>query len=168
VRERSEGGVDGCLDDDINFDIIKRMRYLLDTNVLVAAFRSSIGASSALLQRALHGELPLVVHPKLVYEYRDVLCRTETLAASGATVHEVEVFLAQLVTKATEIDVRYLWRPNLRDEGDNFVLEIAIAAWPCTIVTHNISDFQRAELRFPHVVLVTPGELMKSLQSMAH
>ena len=160
--------MDNRLDGDISSDIIRRMRYLFDTNVLVAAFRSSVGASSALLQRALHGELPLVVHPKLVYEYQDVLCRTETLAASGATVQEVEVFLAQLVTKATEIDVRYLWRPNLRDEGDNFVLEIAVAAWPCTIVTHNISDFQRAELRFPHIVLVTPGQLMKSLQSMAH
>jgi putative PIN family toxin of toxin-antitoxin system len=144
------------------------MRYILDTNVLVAAFRSSIGASSALLQRTLHGELPVVVHPKLVYEYRDVLCRPEILEASGRTIHEVEVVLAQLVTKATEIDVRYLWRPNLRDEGDNFVLEIAVAAWPCTIVTHNISDFQRAELRFPHIVLVTPGHLMTSLRSTDH
>jgi predicted nucleic acid-binding protein len=144
------------------------MRYLFDTNVLVAAFRSSSGASFALLQRVLHGELPLVVHPKLIYEYRDVLCRPEMLAATGITVQEVEVVLAQLVAKATEIDVRYLWRPNLHDEGDNFVLEIAVAAWPCTIVTHNITDFQRAELRFPQIVLITPGKLMKSLQSMDH
>jgi predicted nucleic acid-binding protein len=144
------------------------MRYLFDTNVLVAAFRSSLGTSFALLQRVLHGELPLVVHPKLIYEYRDVLCRPEMLGASGITVQEAEVVLAQLVAKATEIDVRYLWRPNLHDEGDNFILEIAVAAWPCTIVTHNITDFQRAELRFPHIVLITPGQLMKSLQSMDH
>lgn len=144
------------------------MRYLFDTNVLVAAFRSSIGASSALLQRVLQGQLPLVVHSKLVYEYRDVLCRPEILAASGASVAEVEIVLAQLLSKASEIDVRYLWRPNLHDEGDNFVVEIAVAAWPCTIVTHNTSDFKRAELRFPHIALVTPGQLMKTLQSMAH
>lgn len=144
------------------------MRYLFDTNVVASAFRSSSGASSALLQRVLHGELALVVHPKLIYEYRDVLCRPEMLAASGATIQEVEIVLAQLVAKATEVDVRYLWRPNLRDEGDNFVLEIAVAAWPCTVVTHNITDFQRAELRFPHIVLITPGQLMKSLQSKEH
>lgn len=144
------------------------MRYLFDTNVLVAAFRSSVGASSALIRRALLGDLPLVVHPKLVYEYRDVLCRPETLSAAEVSIQQVEVFLAKLVERATEIDVRYLWRPNLHDEGDNFVLEIAIAAWPCTIVTHNISDFQRAELRFPHIVLVTPGQLMQSLQSTDH
>ncbi len=52
-------------------------------------------------------------------------------------------------------DVRSLWRPNLRDEGDNFVLEIAVAAWPRhVIVTHNISDFAHAELRFRQVVNV--------------
>ena len=47
---------------------------------------------------------------------------------------------------------RYLWRPNLKDEGDNFIMEIAVAAWPCTIVTHNLKDFVRAELRFPQFV----------------
>jgi len=144
------------------------MKYLLDTNVLVAAFRSSIGASSALLQRALRGDLPLVVHSKLVYEYRDVLCRAEMLATSGVSVEEVDLVLAHLVAKATEVDVRYLWRPNVRDEGDNYVLEIAVAAWPCTLVTHNLNDFKQAELRFPHIALVTPGQLMKFLQTMPH
>jgi hypothetical protein len=43
--------------------------------------------------------------------------------------------LAHLVTSAFEVEVRYLWRPNLKDEGDNFIMEIAVAAWPCTIVT---------------------------------
>jgi predicted nucleic acid-binding protein len=51
------------------------MRYLFDTNVLVAAFRSRTGASHALLRRALVGDLRLVVHHKLVHEYRDVLSR---------------------------------------------------------------------------------------------
>lgn len=139
------------------------MRYLLDTNVLVAAFRSRTGASNALVRRALLGQLPVVVHSKLVYEYRDVLSRPDTLAGSGLSFGEVEVVLAQFAAKATEVDVRFLWRPNLTDEGDNFVLEIAVAAWPCTIVTHNVADFARAELRFPQVALCTPGRLMQSL-----
>ncbi len=138
------------------------MRYLLDTNVLVAAFRSRNGASNAIVRRALLGELPLVVHHKLVYEYRDVLSRPEILAETGISCREVEIVLAQLIADATEIDVRYLWRPNLTDEDDNFILEIAVAAWPCTIVTHNIADFARSELRFPQVTLCTPGQLMQS------
>lgn len=139
------------------------MRYLLDTNVLVSAFRSRLGASHALLRRALLGGLPLVVHHKLVYEYRDVLSRPRTLAGSSLTFAEAEIVLAHLVAGAASVDVRYLWRPNLLDEGDNFVLEIAVAAWPCTIVTHNVADFARSELRFPQVAVVTPGQLMKSL-----
>jgi predicted nucleic acid-binding protein len=139
------------------------MRYLLDTNVLVAAFRSRTGASNAIVRRAVLGDLPLVVHQKLIYEYRDVLSRPATLAGTDISFQEIEVVLAQLVTEAAEIDVRYLWRPNLPDEGDNFVLEIAVAAWPCTIVTHNLTDFARAELRFPQVALCTPGQLMQSL-----
>lgn len=139
------------------------MRYLLDTNVLVAAFRSRDGASHALLRRALAGDLPLVVHHKLIYEYRDVLSRSGILGESEITFAEIEIVLAQLLVRAAIVDVRYLWRPNLRDEGDNFVVEIAIAAWPCTIVTHNVADFARAELRFPQVAVCTPGHLMRAL-----
>jgi predicted nucleic acid-binding protein len=139
------------------------MRYLLDTNVLVAAFRSRTGASHAIFRRVLLSDFPLVVHPKLVYEYQDVLSRPDTLAGTGITFAEAELVLAQWVARATNVEVRYLWRPNLRDEGDNFVLEIAVAAWPCTIVTHNVADFRRAELRFPQVAVMTPGQLMKSL-----
>ena len=139
------------------------MRYLLDTNVLVAAFRSRNEASNAVIRRALLGDLPMVTHHKLVYEYRDVLSRPEILAGTGISFGEAEIVLAQLVGRANEVDVRYLWRPNLSDEGDNFVLEIAVAASPCTIVTHNIADFLRAELRFPQVVLCTPGQLMQQL-----
>lgn len=139
------------------------MRYLFDTNVLVAAFRSRRGASHVLVQRAIMGELPLVVHHKLVYEYRDVLSRPVFLTETGLAWEEVELVLAHLVEAAQEIEVRYLWRPNLRDEGDNFLVEIAVAAWPCTLVTHNVGDFARSELRFPHIPVCTPGQLLRSL-----
>ena len=133
------------------------MRYLLDTNVLVAALRSSQGASHALVRRALQGELPLVVHQKLVYEYRDVLSRPTTLADTGLAWADAELVLAHLVARAQEVHVRYLWRPNLPDEGDNFVLEIAVAAW------HNLADFARGQLRFPQIPITTPGQLLRSL-----
>lgn len=139
------------------------MRYLLDTNVLVAAFRSRSGASHAIVRRALTGDLPLVVHHKLVYEYRAVLSRSEVVAQTGLSWEEIELVLAHLVASAHEVEVRYLWRPNLEDEADNFIMEIAVAAWPCTIVTHNVRDFTHGELRFPHVPLCTPGQLLRAL-----
>ena len=139
------------------------MRYLLDTNVLVAALRSKNGASHAILRRALQGDLPVVVHHKLVYEYRDVLSRQDIQANTGLTWAEIELVLAHLVAQASEVSVRYLWRPNLKDEGDNFIVEIAVAAWPCTIVTHNLRDFARTELRFPQIAVRTPAQLLHSL-----
>ena len=139
------------------------MRYLLDTSVLVAAFRSRSGASNAIVRRALRGDLPLVVHQKLVYEYSDVLSRPDILAETGLAWADVELVLAHLVASAHDVEVRYLWRPNLKDEADNFILEIAVAAWPCTIVTHNLKDFVHAELRFPQIALCTPGQLLQSL-----
>ena len=56
--------------------------------------------------------------------------------------------------------VRYLWRPNLPDEADNHVVELAVAGGAQAIVTHNWRDFERAELGFPGLHVVTPGALI--------
>jgi hypothetical protein len=61
------------------------------------------------------------------------------------------------------ISVHYLWRPNLPDEGDNHVFELAIAGGARAIVTQNIRDFKRAELRFPEVEVLTPSEFLRKV-----
>ncbi len=138
------------------------MRHLLDTNIIVAAFRSRLGASHALLRRALTGELQLVMHHKLVSEYRDVLSRADVVGPDLLTYPEMEKVLARLLVDADEVRVRYLWRPNLRDEDDNFIYEIAVAAAPCTIVTHNIRDFVGGELKLADVYVRTPADVLRS------
>ena len=139
------------------------MRYLIDTNVLVSALRSRRGASHAVLRRVILGELTIVMHPKLLWEYRDVLGRQEIAATLTLSPQEVESLLAYLVHIASEVNVRYLWRPNLRDEGDSFVIEIALAVAPCAVVTHNTRDLSAGEPRFPDVALMTPQTLLQSL-----
>ena len=57
--------------------------------------------------------------------------------------------------------VYYLWRPNLRDEGDNHVLELAVASGAEAIVTHNVRDFRGSDLRFPAVHILRPNEFLK-------
>ena len=47
------------------------------------------------------------------------------------------------------------------DEADNHVLELAIAAGAKVIVTHNLADFVRSELRFPELRILTPAQLLK-------
>jgi putative PIN family toxin of toxin-antitoxin system len=139
------------------------MRYLLDTCVLVSALRSSAGASHKILKAALEGTLPILMHYKMLAEYRSVLFRPEQRAMFSQTEQEIERLLAYLVAIATESNVRYLWRPNLSDPGDDFVLEIAISGQPATIVTHNTKDFRQGELYFPHVLICTPQTVIKEV-----
>ena len=58
---------------------------------------------------------------------------------------------------AQKSEVYYLWRPNLPDEGDNFILESAIAA-SAIIITKNIKDFRTGQLRFPDLIIMTPQQ----------
>lgn len=57
--------------------------------------------------------------------------------------------------------IYYLWRPNLLDEADNHVLELAVAARAAAIMTHNRADLVRSELRFPELRILAPAELLK-------
>ena len=101
------------------------------------------------------------MHFKLLAQYWDVLTRPEYRAHLIYTPAQIERVIAALVGVAEEVNVRFLWRPNLLDEGDNFVVEIAVAAQPCTIVTHNVRDFHAGELRFPAVFIKRPQEIIQ-------
>ena len=133
---------------------------MLDTCVVVSALRSRHGASNRVLRLALLGELPLVCHYKLLSEYREVLFRMVRREELVYSQDRLERVLAALVTAAQEVEVRYLWRPNLPDEGDNFVYEAAFAASPATIVTHNIRDFRKPEIAWPGVLVKTPQQVL--------
>jgi predicted nucleic acid-binding protein len=62
------------------------------------------------------------------------------------------------------VQIYYTWRPNLPDESDNHIMELAVAAGASAIVTNNIRDFQRPELRFPGIRVITPMQLMKEIR----
>ena len=113
-----------------------------------------------MLRLALRRELPTVCHYKLLSEYRDVLFRMVKRGELAFSRDQVELFLGALVTVAQEIEVRYLWRPNLQDKADNFVYEAAFAASPATIVTHNVRDFRKPEIDWPGVLVKTPQQIL--------
>ena len=132
---------------------------MLDTCVVVSALRSRNGATNRLLRLALLGDLPAVCHYKLLAEYRDVLFRMVRRRKLVFSLAQVERFLAAFVTAAQEVEMRYLWTPNLPDEADNFVYEAAFAASSATIVTHNLRDSRPLQLAWP-------GVLVKTLQQV--
>ena len=143
------------------------MRHVIDTCVVVSALRSKRGARNRVLQLVLEGQLLAVCHYKLLAEYHDVLMRMVRSGSLTFSARQVERFLGALVGVCEEVEVRYLWRPNLRDEGDNFVYEAAFAASPATIITHNLRDFRKPELDWPGVFVKTPQEVLKEMSGNA-
>jgi hypothetical protein len=44
-------------------------------------------------------------------------------------------------------------------------MELAVAAGVDWIVTNNVTDFRRADLRFPQIGIIRPGEFMREMKS---
>ena len=130
---------------------------VLDTNVLVAALKSSRGASFRLLSMVEYDRFTLHVSTPLVTEYEAVLKRGITALSA----EEIDDVIDYLCSKAVLDKIFYLWRPVLKDPDDDFVLELAVKA-NATIVTWNVADFKRA-VRFG-VVVMTPREFLATLE----
>ncbi|MFM9912573.1 MAG: putative toxin-antitoxin system toxin component, PIN family [Methylophilaceae bacterium] len=58
-------------------------------------------------------------------------------------------------------EVFYAWRPNLPDEADNHLVELAVAGGASAIVTRNIKDLTKGELRFPQVKILLPEQCLE-------
>lgn len=137
------------------------MRVVLDTNVLVAALRSRRGASFQVLSRIGSGEFEIAVSVPLIFEYEDALMRH--LPATALEESDVHDLIDYICNVAIQQDVFFLWRPQLRDPGDDLVLELAVAASCTAIITHNLRDFAGAG-RFG-VRVVNPGMFLNELRS---
>lgn len=120
------------------------MRLVLDTNVVVSAFRSRRGASNALLRLAVDGSIRPLCSTALFLEYEAVLSREETRAATGHSLDDVASVMRALAAVAEGIDIPFRVRPMLRDADDEMVLEVALNGQADAIVTHNVADFRPA------------------------
>ncbi len=137
------------------------MNIVIDTNVFVSALLSADGASREVIRRSLQRSYRTSMSLALFAEYRDLLGRDALFAKCPLTAGERDELFHALMAISGLTEVFYLWRPNLPDEGDNHVLELAVAANAEAIVTHNPKDFLHAELRFPQLRILTPADLLK-------
>ena len=117
------------------------MRLVLDTNVVVAALRSPTGASAALLEQALDRRFTLLLSVPLVLEYEAICSDPAQRIASGLSESEVVTVLSALCAAGEPVEVRFLWRPQLRDPADEMVLEAAVNGRADALVTFNARDF---------------------------
>ena len=139
------------------------MRYVLDTNVLVAGVRSKTGASNALLLAAFRRRFDWCCSVPLFYEYEDVLNRAEFLLEAGVTRKTMAEFIEDIAATVIPVGIDFQWRPQLQDPGDEMVLEAAINC-AGAIVTHNLRDFGTAPARFG-LALLTPADALKRIKT---
>lgn len=142
-------------------------RIVIDTNTIVRGMcRHRHSASWSVLREALSCKLDIVLSLSLFLEYEDVLHRreiAELLSRYETSRKYVDSTLTVLANKAEEVQVRFRWRPNLLDAGDDHVLEAALHG-QALLVTCNPSDFvpPRAELLFPELRIMTPVEFVET------
>lgn len=134
------------------------LEVVIDTNVLVAAFRSSLGSSYRLLQTLGKRPWSPVVSPALALEYEAVLKRHTS--DSGITVDDVDDFVEYFCRQAELVQIFYRWRPILPDADDDRILEVAVRS-RANIVTFNHADFRGAE-RFG-IEIITPRQLLTAI-----
>jgi predicted nucleic acid-binding protein len=126
---------------------------VLDTNVIVAALRSSEGGSRRVVRGCFGGAYEPLLGPALLAEYE--------YASASSGVPDWRDFLDALASVGRWVNVYYLWRPNLRDETDNHLVELGVAGGATAIVTHNVRDLRSGELLFPGVRVLSPAVFLR-------
>ena len=139
------------------------MIVVLDTDVIVAGMRSPGGASAAILRQARQGRVTLLMSVPLAMEYEAVCSEAEHRLAAGLSEREVEIFLDGVIALAEPVKAHFLWRPQLRDPGDEMVLEAAVNGQAELLVTFNVRDFGDVPSRFG-IALMIPRDALERIR----
>ena len=132
---------------------------VIDTCVLISALRSRNGASFKLLSLIDSNKFTFSLSVPLVLEYEAVAKRMSRNL--GLTHSDIDNIINYLCSVGDHREVHFLWRPNLKDPSDDFVLELAVEAECNYIVTHNIKDFKNTK-KF-NLKAITPQELLRKI-----
>jgi len=136
-------------------------RIVIDTNVFIGAIISSQGQNREMIRRCLLGEYQPLMGNALFSEYESVMEREEIVARGPLDRTEILDLLAAFLSVSEWINIYYSWRPNLKDEGDNHIIELAVAGNAKLVATNNIKDFQKAELIFPDILIAKPEQIIR-------
>ena len=108
------------------------------------------------------GNLKLSLSIPVFEEYCDVLLRKESLKQFELAQEDIKIILDFIALIGVKTDIRFLLRPNLRDENDNIFMELAFASDSRFIITKNVRDFTyMPELKLDEIQIVTPAEFME-------
>jgi len=134
---------------------------VVDTSIIISALIGKEGPSREILRLCLQGVLKPLISNTLFLEYEDVSKREKIQQLSPLTQNEIRKLLNAFYSVCRWVPIYYLWRPNLKDEADNFLIELALAGNALKIITNNIRDLKNAELNFPNLEILTPETFLR-------
>jgi putative PIN family toxin of toxin-antitoxin system len=140
------------------------VKIVFDTDVIVAAMRSPTGASAALLMAVRRGKIRMLANVALALEYEATCRRAEHGVAAGLSPAQVSIFIDAVIAMAEPVETHFLWRPQLRDPGDELVLEAAVNGQANAIVTFNQKDFGEIPMKFS-VEVLAPVDVLGRIKS---
>ena len=136
------------------------MVVVIDTNVFIGACLGR-GAANQVVAQCLQGTLQPLMGPALMTEYEDVLGRQALFARSRLDSAERDELFDIFLGRCRWTRIYFGWRPNLRDKGDNHLIELAVAGGADCIVTRNLRDLDTAQLKVPDLRILTPEHLLR-------
>ena len=90
---------------------------------------------------ALEKKVSPQISVTLFMEYEDVIKREKIQKLCPLDRHEQNILIDALLSVCRWNDIYYMWRPNLKDENDNFLIELAVASGANYFITYNMRDF---------------------------
>jgi predicted nucleic acid-binding protein len=103
------------------------VKIVVDTNVFIGAILSSQLLNRELIRRCLLGEYQPMMSNALYLKYESAIEREEIISKCQLDKSKVNELLDGFLSVSPWVYIYYSWRPNLRDEGDNHVIDIEIA-----------------------------------------
>ena len=120
-----------------------------------------VGAARGVVETCLQQRCTPLMGAALLAEYEDVLGRAALFRNCRLDARERNELLDIFLSCCEWTRVYYLWRPNLSDEADNHLVELAVAGAAQCVVTRNLRDLRAMNLRFPGLRLVSPEHFLK-------
>lgn len=137
---------------------------VIDTNIFISALMKADTTPRQVLRYCLQGGVLPLIGNALYLEYEEVANRKSLFNNSSVTQQERDALFNSLLRRCEWVNIYYRWRPNLSDEADNHLIELAVAGNADYLVTGNTKDFDRYELSFPDLQVVTAAQFKQVVE----
>jgi putative PIN family toxin of toxin-antitoxin system len=124
------------------------MNVVIDTNIWISALISKDGLSRDIIRLALKDDIAPQMSTTLFLEYEAVMKRKKIQDLCSLNLKEQDELFHSFLSTCKWNEIFYLWRPNLDDKSDDFLIELAVASNSKAIITDNKKDIDSGELKF--------------------